>query len=123
MASLNSESRAGQLAWFAGVAATAFLLPFIFYSTLDLQHDLYYFVYFSVTLAALAVYVTASHINFIERLKERWQLSIGVGVLAAAFVVWSVLGRIDSTPHPTGAYFASRSSGVACCTVRSTRCC
>jgi len=106
VASLNSESRAGQLAWFVGVAAIAFLLPFIFSSTLDLQHDLYYLVYFSVTLAALAAYVTASHINFIERLKERWQLSVGVGVLAAAFVVWSVLGRIDSTPHPTGAYFA-----------------
>jgi hypothetical protein len=94
------------VAWFAVVGALAFLVPFIFSSTLDLQHDLYYLVYFSVTLAAVAAYVSASHINVIERLKQRWQLSVGVGVLSAAFVVWSVLGRIDSTPHPTGAYFA-----------------
>jgi hypothetical protein len=31
-------------------------------------------------------------------------LSIGIGAVAAAFVVWSVLARIDSTPHPTGLY-------------------
>jgi hypothetical protein len=28
-----------------------------------------------------------------------------LGIAAGAFVVWSVLGRIDSTPHPTGVYF------------------
>jgi len=29
-----------------------------------------------------------------------------LGVASGAFVTWSVLGRIDSTPHPSGAYFA-----------------
>ncbi len=105
-ASISSESTAGQLLWFAAVAAVSFLVPFVFASTLDLQHDLYYLIYFAATLSVLAAYVSASHIDIIGRLKERWQLSVGVGVLAAAFVVWSVLGRLDSTPHPSGAYFA-----------------
>jgi hypothetical protein len=29
-----------------------------------------------------------------------------LGLASAAFVTWSVLGRIDPTPHPSGAYFA-----------------
>ena len=34
-----------------------------------------------------------------------WKLSIAVGIASAAFVTWSVLGRIQSTLHPSGAYF------------------
>jgi hypothetical protein len=41
-----------------------------------------------------------------EQLRVRWRLSVVIGLASAAFVVWSVLARIDSTPHPTGLYFA-----------------
>jgi hypothetical protein len=47
-----------------------------------------------------------SDVSITEYVRERWKLSLGVGVLAAVFVVWSVVGRLDSTPHPEGAYFA-----------------
>jgi hypothetical protein len=92
-------------AWFAGISAVSFLVPQIFSSSLNLHHDLYYLVYFATTLGVLAAYVTSCHINLVEQVRARWRLSVSLGLLAGAFVVWSVLGRIDSTPHPNGAYF------------------
>jgi hypothetical protein len=73
---------------------------------LDLQHDLYYLIYFAIILTCLTAYVRVNHIDLVGQLRARWQLSVVVGLASAAFVVWSVLGRIDSTPHPTGLYFA-----------------
>ena len=42
------------LAWFAGVCAVAFLVPYLGVSVLDLQHDLFYLVYFAITIAVAA---------------------------------------------------------------------
>ena len=93
------------LVWFAAICGVSFLIPQVFSSILDLQHDIYYLVYFTAVLGSLAAYVTACHINLADQLRLRWRLSLALGALAGAFVVWSVLGRIDSTPHPAGAYF------------------
>lgn len=92
--------------WFVGVSILAFLVPLLFSSILDLHHDLYLLIYFGLVLTALVGYLAASDVPATSFLRERWQLSLALGVLAGAFVVWSVLGRIDSTPHPEGAYFA-----------------
>jgi hypothetical protein len=100
------ESRVQQAAWFVGVSSMAFVVPLVFSSYLELQHDVYYLVYFTTVAAALAVYVQASAINVAEVVGRRWKLSLALGLASGAFVTWSVLGRIDSTPHPTGAYFA-----------------
>jgi hypothetical protein len=94
-----------QFAWFGAISAVSFLLPQVFSSMLDLHHDLYYLTYFATILGALFAYVRACHIDLTEQLLARWRLSLALGAAAAAFVVWSVLGRIDSTPHPTGLYF------------------
>ena len=42
------------LAWFAVVCAVAFLVPYLGVSVLDLQHDVFYLVYFAVTIALVA---------------------------------------------------------------------
>ncbi|HEY7269529.1 MAG TPA: hypothetical protein VH951_06855 [Dehalococcoidia bacterium] len=84
----------------------AFLVPFLFSSILDLQHDVYYFLYFAIILGALAAYIEANQVDVVGVFTRNWKLSLGIGVASAAFVVWSVLGRLDSTPHPHGAYFA-----------------
>ena len=39
------------LAWFVVVCAVAFLVPYLAVSVLDLQHDVFYLVYFAVTIA------------------------------------------------------------------------
>jgi hypothetical protein len=101
-----TESRLQQVTWFVGVSAIAFLVPLVFSSYLELQHDVYYLVYFATVAAALAAYMRACAINVGEVVGRNWKLSLALGVASGAFVTWSVLGRIDSTPHPTGAYFA-----------------
>jgi hypothetical protein len=84
----------------------AFVVPLVFSSYLELQHDVYYLVYFATVVAVLAVYVRTNDINIAEVVSRHWKLSLTLGVASGAFVTWSVFGRIEWTPHPTGAYFA-----------------
>jgi hypothetical protein len=93
------------LIWFAAVSAVSFLLPFLLTSVWRLQHDLYYLIYFVTTLSMLAAYVRSSGLDLADRLRKRRRLSLGIGAASAAFVVWSVVGRIDATPHPAGLYY------------------
>jgi hypothetical protein len=84
----------------------AFSVPLVFSSWLEPHHDVYYLVYFATIGAVLAVYLVASDINLTEVVFRSWKRSLMLGVASGAFVTWSVVGRIDSTPHPAGAYFA-----------------
>jgi hypothetical protein len=104
-AAAASIAQAVQLGWYAAGALVAFLIPFVFSSVLDLNHDVYYAVYFAGVAGFLGLYVrsTGADLDGFFRQNARW--SIGLGLLAAAFVVFNVLNREDSTPHPSGAYF------------------
>jgi hypothetical protein len=93
------------LTWFAGGAAFAFLVPYIFSSVLDLPNDLYYGIYFVAAGLFLTAYVAANDIDAVALVTRRWKLSLALGAIAAAAVVFGVLTREDSTPHPDGAYF------------------
>ena len=42
------------VAWFALVCGVVFLIPYLGVSVLDLQHDVFYLVYFAVTIALVA---------------------------------------------------------------------
>jgi hypothetical protein len=94
------------LAWFVGISAIAFLIPLVFSSWLQLHHDLYYLVYFTIVATVLRAYVRANQIDLKEVMTRHWRLSLALGIASGIFVTWSVLGRIGSTPHPSGAYFA-----------------
>ena len=83
----------------------AFVIPLVFSSWLELHHDVYYLVYFTFVAAVVGTYVRVSEINVTEVVTANWKLSVAVGIASAAFVTWSVLGRIQSTLHPSGAYF------------------
>ena len=98
--------RAIQLGWFAAGALVAFLIPFVFSSVLDLNHDLYYAVYFAGVAGFLGLYVRTTSADVAGFFRQNAKWSLGLGLLAAAFVVFNVLNREDSTPHPGGAYFA-----------------
>jgi hypothetical protein len=97
--------RLQQVAWFVGVSAVAFLVPLVFSSWLELHHDLYFVLYFTIVLAVLGTYVRASVIDMTDVMTRGWKFSLALGIASAAFVIWSVLGRIAPTPHPSGAYF------------------
>lgn len=98
--------QAAQVGWFLAFSGIAFLVPLVFSSILDLHHDLYYLVYFTVTLAVLGAYAAFNEVHLLRLFTRNWKLSLLIGVVSTAFVVWSVLARLGSTPHPGGTYFA-----------------
>jgi hypothetical protein len=83
-------------------------------SVLDLQHDLYYAVYFAVVLGFLGAYARSARLDVWGFVSQAWRWSLAVAVPATAFVVANVLSR-DSTPGPEGAYavFEALWRGVA----------
>jgi len=91
------------LVWFVVGAAIAFAVPYLFTSVLDLNHDLYYLIFFAITLAFLSAYASATQIDLGDLFRRNWRWSFAVGIAAAAFVSANVLSR-DSTPGPSGAY-------------------
>ena len=94
-----------QLAWFAAVCLVAFLVPYFGVSVLDLQHDLFYLVYFVVTITLVATYVRVEQVDAAVILRRRWGWSLGVGLVLAAFLVFNVFNTEDATARPHGAYF------------------
>ncbi|MGZ8740011.1 MAG: hypothetical protein ACXWZ8_05395, partial [Gaiellaceae bacterium] len=81
---------ARQLVWFAVVCGVAFLVPYLGVSVLDLQHDVFYLVYFAVTLALVAGYVRVEQVDVAGVFRGRWRWSLGAGVLLAVFLVFNV---------------------------------
>ena len=94
-----------QLVWFALVCAVAFLVPYLGVSVLDLQHDVFYLVYFAVTIGLVATFVRVERVDVAEIFWQRWRWSVSVGVVVAAFLVFNVFNTSDATPRPHGAYF------------------
>ena len=80
-----------QLVWFALVCGVAFLVPYLGVSVLDLQHDVFYLVYFAVTIGLISGYVVVEGVEVAEifRLRRRWSLVIGA--VLAVFLVVNVL--------------------------------
>ena len=78
------------LAWFAFICAVAFLVPYLGVSVLDLQHDVFYLVYFAVTVALIASYVAVEQVDIAELFRPSWRWSFGIGVVLAVFLVFNV---------------------------------
>jgi hypothetical protein len=94
------------LAWFAVVCFVAFLVPYLGVSVLDLQHDVFYLVYFAITIALVASYVRIEQVDVTEIFRRRWRWSLGLGLVVAIFLVFNVFNTSDATERPHGAYFA-----------------
>ena len=111
------------LAWFAVVCVVAFLVPFLGVRVLDLQHDLFYLVYFAVTIGVVATYVRVEQVDVAAIFRRRWRWSLGIGVLLAAFLIFNVLNTRTRPRGRTAPTSSSSSSGAASATAWSTRCC
>jgi hypothetical protein len=94
------------LGWFALVCAVAFVVPYLGVSVLALQPDVFYLVYFAVTIALLATYITVEGVEVADVFRARWRWSLGIGAVLAAFLVFNVFNTEHATAHPRGAYFA-----------------
>jgi hypothetical protein len=90
--------------WFVGVAALAFLIPFVGVSVLDLQHDVFYLMYFATTAALLVAYVRTEHVDVPRIVRHAWPWSLGLGIVIGVAQVYNVLGE-DATDRPSGGYF------------------
>jgi hypothetical protein len=91
-------------AWFAFGSAIAFLVPFVGVSVLDLQHDLFYLVYFATTTALLVAYVRVERVDVGRIVRHAWPWSLALGIVVGVAEIWNVLGE-NATHRPDGAYF------------------
>jgi hypothetical protein len=91
--------------WFAFVCGVAFLIPYVGVSVLDLQHDLFYLIYFAVTLTLIATYARLEQVDVAAIFRRRLRWSLGVGVVVAGCLVFNVVETSGATPRPNGAYF------------------
>jgi hypothetical protein len=96
---------ARQLAWFALVSMVAFLVPYLGVSVLDLQHDLFYLLYFAVTIALVGAYIRLERVAVRQVLGRRGLWSLCIGAVVAVFLVVNVFRTEDATARPHGAYF------------------
>jgi len=94
-----------QLLWFAALCGVAFAVPYVGISVFDLQHDVFYLVYFLITIAAVGMYLRVERLEVPELLRQRWSWSLAIGVVVAAFLVFNVFKTSEATPRPHGAYF------------------
>ncbi len=92
-------------AWFAFGNVVAFLIPYIGVSVFDLQHDIFYGLYFAATLALVAAYVRTEHVDMRGLFTRNWIWSLALGAVIAFAVARNVLANSDATPRPHGAYF------------------
>jgi hypothetical protein len=93
------------VAWFALVCGVGFMIPYLGVSVLDLQHDVFYLVYFAVTIALVATYARVERVDVGEIFRERWRWSLVVGVAVGGFLVFNVFKTADGTARPHGGYF------------------
>jgi hypothetical protein len=77
-------------AWFVFGSAVAFLVPFLGVSVLDLQHDLFYFVYFATTATLLVTYVRTEHVDVRRIVSHAWPWSLELGIVIGVAEVWNV---------------------------------
>ncbi len=99
----RDSSRARQAIWFVAGLVVFFMVPWLGTDVGNLNHDLYYLVYFTVAMLFLGRYVIATGVDAVKLVRRRWRSSVLIGLAATAFVVANVL-RADATDRPTGAY-------------------
>jgi hypothetical protein len=94
------------LAWLGSGMALAFLVPFVFADTLEIQRDVYYGLYalFVGGLFVAWAYDTGQSLR--AMVMRRWRLMLVLGAVFAVAGALIVHGAEDSGPHPGGLEFA-----------------
>jgi hypothetical protein len=101
----KTSSWARQLRWFAVGAVAAFLVPFVFSSVLELQHDLYLGIYFAFVIGFVGAYVRSNEIDVRVIVKRNWRWGVLLGVIVGVALVRNVFSETE-TARPDGFYFA-----------------
>jgi hypothetical protein len=92
------------LRWYLAGAVLAFAIPLVGADVLELHHDLYLLVYFTVAGAFLASFAAHTGLDWRGWLRTRRWWSIAAGATVAVAIVSKVLAE-DAMPHPSGGFF------------------
>ncbi len=101
---MTTSSLMSQARWFAGAAATAFIVPFVFSSLLDLHHDLYLAIYFGFVIGLMTFYARRTDLDVGEVVRRNWGWGLLAGVAVGVPVVRNVFTETE-TARPDGPYF------------------
>lgn len=92
-------------AWFIFGNLVAFATPYLGVSVLDVQHDVFYALYFATVLALLGAYAHVEDVDLRAMFTRNWIWSIAIGAVTAVAIARNVLVNSDATPRPHGGYF------------------
>ena len=99
-----AHQRRHALEWFAGGAALVFVVSVVGADLLELHHDLYLLVYFTIVGTFLASFFahTKRDLMSMFRTNIAWSLALGAVV---AFALVRTVASDPSTAHPSGAFY------------------
>lgn len=103
-AALSRTERRDVAKWYLAGAAMAFAVPLLVVDALELHHDLFLLVYFTVAGTFLASFASHSGIDWRGWLRTRPWWSVAAGAAVAVAIVRKVLSEA-SMPHPSGSFF------------------
>lgn len=94
------------LTWLGAGIALAFLVPFVFADTLEIQRDVYYGIYALFVGGLFVVWARDTGQSLRAMASRRWRLTLILGALVAVAGAFIVIGASESSPHPDGLEFA-----------------
>jgi hypothetical protein len=103
-AALSRSARHHLVEWYFAGALVAFAIPFIAANLLELHHDLFLLVYFTIAGTFLASFAAHARVDWRGWLRTRMWWSTGVGAAVAFAIVRKVVTE-SSMAHPSGGYF------------------
>src|SRR4051794_25610640 len=92
------------LEWFGAGAALAFAVSFVGSNLLELHHDLYLLVYFTVVGTFLATFFAHTRRDLVPMFRMNLAWSVGAGAMVAFALARTVLND-PATTHPSGAFY------------------
>ena len=94
------------LTWLGAGIALAFLVPFVFADTLEIQRDVYYGIYALFVGGLFVVWARDTGQSVRAMASRRWRLTLVLGAIVAVAGAFIVIGASESSPHPDGLEFA-----------------
>jgi hypothetical protein len=101
------DTAAGRhLAWLGAGLVLAFLVPFVFADTLEIQRDVYYGIYALFVGGLFVAWARDTGQSLRGMASRRWRLTLVLGAIFAGAGAFIVIGASGSSPHPDGLEFA-----------------
>ena len=103
-ATLSRTERHHLTEWYVAWAVIVFAVPLIGAGLLELHHDLYLLIYFTVVGTFLASFVAHTHLDWRGWLRTRLWWSVAAGAVVGFAIVRNVMSEA-SMAHPSGSFY------------------